>query len=293
MNQCADCHRLGQNGSRVGPDLSAVGDNRTPSSSARDRRSRRGGPSREPQRARRVEGRDHGRRPDPQPGCVQHPDADVCRAARVAPRDPICGSTRSSRRGLMPSYEGKLDSQDVADIVRYPSRRGSQPTAASTARPAKSTTHERILNAEREPQNWLTYGGNYSSHRFSPLDQITRENVGKLTLKWDLASEVSRQDGNDADRRRRRDVRRAEQRGRGDGRRDRAGVLDLPLPRASGVERVPDGREGRRVLGGPRVLGDLRRPSHRDRCEDRQGDLAQDRLQLQGRACSSTSRRWS
>src|SRR5262245_19088327 len=34
-NKCADCHRLGQNGSRVGPDLSAVGDNRTPEQLAR------------------------------------------------------------------------------------------------------------------------------------------------------------------------------------------------------------------------------------------------------------------
>src|ERR1044072_4393300 len=29
-NKCADCHRLGENGSRGGPELSAVGDSRTP-----------------------------------------------------------------------------------------------------------------------------------------------------------------------------------------------------------------------------------------------------------------------
>ena len=29
-NKCADCHRLGETGSRVGPDLSGVGDTRTP-----------------------------------------------------------------------------------------------------------------------------------------------------------------------------------------------------------------------------------------------------------------------
>ena len=61
-------------------------------------------------------------------------------------------------------------------------------------------------------------------------------------------------------------------------------VLDLSLPRASRVERLPHGRQGGGVLGGPRVLGDLRRPSDRDRREDRQGALAQDRFQLQGRA---------
>ena len=45
-------------------------------------------------------------------------------------------------------------------------------------------TYDRILQADREPQNWLTYGGGYSSHRYSLLDKITRENVKQLTLKW-------------------------------------------------------------------------------------------------------------
>ena len=45
-------------------------------------------------------------------------------------------------------------------------------------------TYDRILHADREPQNWLTYGGGYSSHRYSLLDKITRENVKQLTLKW-------------------------------------------------------------------------------------------------------------
>ena len=28
---------------------------------------------------------------------------------------------------------------------------------------------ERIVDADREPSNWLTYAGNYQSHRYSPL----------------------------------------------------------------------------------------------------------------------------
>jgi alcohol dehydrogenase (cytochrome c) len=45
-------------------------------------------------------------------------------------------------------------------------------------------TFDRILHADREPQNWLTYGGNYSSQRYSQLTQITRDNVKRLGLKW-------------------------------------------------------------------------------------------------------------
>ncbi len=45
-------------------------------------------------------------------------------------------------------------------------------------------TYDRMLHADREPQNWLTYGGDYSSHRYSTLSQITKENAGMLQLKW-------------------------------------------------------------------------------------------------------------
>ena len=30
-----------------------------------------------------------------------------------------------------------------------------------------SVTYERLLNAAKEPHNWLTYGGDYSSTRYS------------------------------------------------------------------------------------------------------------------------------
>ncbi len=43
---------------------------------------------------------------------------------------------------------------------------------------------ERILKAEAEPHNWLTYSGNYSSHRHSPLKLINRDNVGGLKALW-------------------------------------------------------------------------------------------------------------
>src|ERR1051326_333248 len=45
-------------------------------------------------------------------------------------------------------------------------------------------TYDRILHADREPQNWLTYSGSYNGNRYSPLNQITRTNVKNLQLKW-------------------------------------------------------------------------------------------------------------
>ncbi|MBV9609081.1 MAG: PQQ-dependent dehydrogenase, methanol/ethanol family [Acidobacteria bacterium] len=43
---------------------------------------------------------------------------------------------------------------------------------------------ERLINADREPGNWMTHGRTYSEQRFSPLKQINDQNVGQLGLAW-------------------------------------------------------------------------------------------------------------
>src|SRR3989442_64376 len=45
-------------------------------------------------------------------------------------------------------------------------------------------TFERLVNAAKEPQNWLTYSGDYAGRRFSPLDQINTANARSLVAKW-------------------------------------------------------------------------------------------------------------
>ena len=49
---------------------------------------------------------------------------------------------------------------------------------------ASQVPYERIRHAEAEPGNWLTYSGNYFSHRFSSLMQITTANVARLKPAW-------------------------------------------------------------------------------------------------------------
>jgi alcohol dehydrogenase (cytochrome c) len=49
---------------------------------------------------------------------------------------------------------------------------------------ASSVNYERIRQARSEPQNWLTYYGAYDGQRYSPLDQISTENVGRLKPVW-------------------------------------------------------------------------------------------------------------
>ena len=45
-------------------------------------------------------------------------------------------------------------------------------------------TFDRVLGAEREPQNWLSYSGTLFNQRFSPLTQITPANAKNLQLQW-------------------------------------------------------------------------------------------------------------
>ena len=50
--------------------------------------------------------------------------------------------------------------------------------------PVTPVPFERILRANQEPQNWLTFSGNLNSQRHSPLTQISPANASDLTLKW-------------------------------------------------------------------------------------------------------------
>src|SRR6266436_4050265 len=45
-------------------------------------------------------------------------------------------------------------------------------------------TFDRILRADKEPQNWLTYSGSVLGQRYSPLAQVTPANVNNLELQW-------------------------------------------------------------------------------------------------------------
>jgi alcohol dehydrogenase (cytochrome c) len=49
---------------------------------------------------------------------------------------------------------------------------------------AAQVPYSRLVKAESEPQNWLTYAGSYKSQRYSALDQINRQNVSRLKLAW-------------------------------------------------------------------------------------------------------------
>ena len=60
---------------------------------------------------------------------------------------------------------------------------------ASVLMPAHAAdmTNERLLNPQREPQNWILHHGNYQGHRFSGLREINTETAGRLRLAYTVA----------------------------------------------------------------------------------------------------------
>ena len=55
---------------------------------------------------------------------------------------------------------------------------------ATADTPAANVTAKRLVNAAKEPGQWMTYGGTYSEQRFSTLKQINDGNVSTLGLQW-------------------------------------------------------------------------------------------------------------
>jgi alcohol dehydrogenase (cytochrome c) len=51
---------------------------------------------------------------------------------------------------------------------------------------ADEVTQDRLLNADKEPGNWILHHKNFSAHRFSSLNEINRDTVKNLKVAWTL-----------------------------------------------------------------------------------------------------------
>ena len=60
-------------------------------------------------------------------------------------------------------------------------------TIAALPALAAEVTPERLINADREPQNWLMNHRTYDAQRYSPLDKINSGNVKDLKLAYAVA----------------------------------------------------------------------------------------------------------
>ena len=60
---------------------------------------------------------------------------------------------------------------------------GTNESSKATLSPA-NVDESRLLQADQQPGNWMSYGRTYSEQRFSPLQQIDPQNVSQLGLAW-------------------------------------------------------------------------------------------------------------
>jgi len=58
------------------------------------------------------------------------------------------------------------------------------PPLISSALAQDVVSHEMLVTAQEDPNNWLMAIGNYTGNRYSKLSQVNTTNVGKLVPKW-------------------------------------------------------------------------------------------------------------
>ncbi|MCW5622788.1 MAG: PQQ-binding-like beta-propeller repeat protein, partial [Burkholderiales bacterium] len=54
----------------------------------------------------------------------------------------------------------------------------------ATQASAADITWDRLLNADKDPNNWLMYHGSFKGWHYSALDQINKNNVKNLSIAW-------------------------------------------------------------------------------------------------------------
>jgi alcohol dehydrogenase (cytochrome c) len=96
-------------------------------------------------------------------------------------------SVRHEHKSLMPAYSREMISDhDLEDLVAYLAGLRGEGTGEVPLRAGAGSgpSYQRIIAAAHEPENWLTYSGEYRGWRHSALDQINATNAAHLSLQW-------------------------------------------------------------------------------------------------------------
>ena len=188
--QCSSCHRVSGVGGRIGPELSRIGMSRSRSALTREIRtpSEWIAPNFETvtlvtKDGRRIRG-------------VKKAE-DVFSIQIMDTRERLQGYLKSTlqeviheKDSLMPAFgAAQLADSDLSDVLGYlATLRGPTPAPVETPAPATATftaiTPQDLGDGLKDPTRWLSYSGDYSGNRHSPLTQINPDNVDRLTAQW-------------------------------------------------------------------------------------------------------------
>ncbi len=184
---CAACHFFGGRGGRLGPDLSKIRDEKSVS-----------------ELRQAITEPSESQRPNFETVEVEFPDGRILAGSKrnedtfsiqFMDKDERLhflekqALKRVSHPGqsLMPA--AALSAAQVEDVIAFlmktaPDEATDWNTADWKPSADLNVTSERLENAAREPQNWLTYWGDLRGRHYSGLDEITPANVKNLALDW-------------------------------------------------------------------------------------------------------------
>ncbi len=181
---CSRCHMFGGQGGRLGPNLSRIGEEKN----AAELRKAITDPNeslREGYQTAEVRTADgtaiRGVIKDEDTFSLQMMDeSEKLHMFRKADLKEVTRPQRS----LMPAPG--LSASDVDNVIAFlkttePSEIGPGAWSPSSD---LNVSFQRIRNAREEPQNWLTYWGDYQGTHYSRLKSITPANVSSLSSQW-------------------------------------------------------------------------------------------------------------
>jgi PQQ-dependent dehydrogenase (methanol/ethanol family) len=183
---CQLCHQVNGRGGRVAPDLSTIGEWTVGAL----------------RKAILNPNEQEGRRPDVVSaktkdgrhirGILKNEDSfslqliDVADQLHALPKQDLV-EFRYEEKSLMPDdYQTQLSTQELQDLLAYLKTLTVRDLTKVAAQAAlgEGLKFERIRHPPKEPQNWLTYWGDYQGRHFSSLKQIDVTNVKKLQARW-------------------------------------------------------------------------------------------------------------
>jgi alcohol dehydrogenase (cytochrome c) len=196
---CASCHQVNGRGGIVGPDLSAAGTRPTDAlrqkilspgvsgiGSGGNAGGGRGAPTPLVVIARTLDGREI-------TGVARSEDTfslqmiDVSGQLHLLDKSRLA-EVRHENRSLMPGdYATRLSAGELQNLLAYlRTLKGRDLGKTSTISVSGGLTDDRLRNAQAEPQNWVTYWGDYQGTHYSALKEITPSNVSRLQANWAL-----------------------------------------------------------------------------------------------------------
>jgi PQQ-dependent dehydrogenase, methanol/ethanol family len=182
--KCAQCHRFGGRGGRLGPDLSSIRHERKASELQEaianpDKSLRRGYETVEVRLA--SGGLLRGAKKNEDTFSIQIMDEQE-KLHMLLKKD--LREIKTPHKSLMPAVD--LTAAALDNLIAFLKNPRPQEAPVAEWKPSAdlNVTYTRLKNSRAEPANWLTYWGDYQGTHYSGLKAITPANAHSLSAQW-------------------------------------------------------------------------------------------------------------